>query len=65
MKWYRTKYPTKCGHCHDPIAKDDMNYASSTAVFCETCGKLKEDGTLIYSKKQQTYIMIDDTLDDL
>lgn len=64
MKWYHTKYNTKCTHCKDPILKDELNYASSTAVFCETCGKLKEDGQLVYSKKQQIYIIISDTIDE-
>jgi len=65
MKWYHTKYKTKCIHCHEPIEPGDMNYASSTAVFCEECGNLKEKGDLVYSKKQQQYILVDDNLDNI
>ena len=64
MKWYHTKYDTKCTHCKDPIKKDEMNYASSTAVFCSDCGTLKEDGQLVWSKKQQEYRLVDDSIDN-
>ena len=64
MKWYHTKYDTKCTHCKDPILVGELNYASSTAVFCETCGKWKEDGILVYSKKQQEYILESDSITD-
>ena len=64
MKWYHTKYDTKCTHCKEPKLVSELNYASSTAVFCEECGKLKEDGSLVYSKKQQEYILEDDSITD-
>ena len=64
MKWYHTKYDTKCRHCKNEILVGSLNYASSTTVFCEECGKLKEDEQLIWSKKQQEYILVDDTIDD-
>ena len=64
MKWYRTKYDSKCTYCKEPILKGEPNYASSTSIFCEDCGKLKEDGTLIWSKKENAYIMVSDTVDE-
>ncbi len=45
-----------CSACDDQIKPNDMYLGNSYSAFCESCGKKKQKGELIYNQSNKNYI---------